>query len=205
MVTEKFCEWAADRLLGELRRGETADGLTPGDFAWHPMSTVLRSRIADTDHLLAKKLVARPETVMWAALLGRAFLDDADLTGTLLARFEREVEIDRLIGLFHHLTARSLTPEQRDELERWVQGHLHAFISDQRAAFADVDGPDRLVARVESDEPGFRAKRWVYMYSALAALGPDQARALLTFHADSDDPVVARSARAALVTADGDP
>lgn len=197
MVSDAFCGWAADRLLEGLRRGEVPQGLTPGDVAWHPLSTAIRARIDQQDREVARKLAAAPETVMWGAQMSRAFMDDDELTRLVLDGFEREQDMERKIGLFHHATARSLREPQRDHLERWVVANLDAFVDDQRLVFCDPDGADRMVARIESEEPGFRVKRWAYMYSALA-LPAERARALLSGHRDSDDTVVARSARTAL-------
>jgi len=197
MTSDAFYGWAADRLLEDIRRGEVPEGLTPGDVAWDPMSTAVRARIEPQDRDVARRLAAEPETATWGAFLGRAFLDDETLTRLIVDQHEHEHALERKIGLFHHVTARHLNQPQREHLERWVQGHLDAFVDEQRLAFSDADGADRLAARIESEEPGFRAKRWAYMYSALA-LPAVRARALLSLHRDGDDPVVASAARTAL-------
>ena len=199
MVNDAFCRWASDRLLTQLRSGELPDDIHPGDLTFSPMSEILRSTIAPGDRDLALRLASDPASVMWGALLARAFHDDDALTAALLSSFATEPIPERRLGLFHHLTARRLSDADRANLAAWLEEHLDEFVEEQRVAFSD--GPARLYARIESEVPGMAEKRWVYMYSLLS-LPPNEARTAIERFVDDADPAVARAARHALGLAD---
>jgi hypothetical protein len=197
VASEAFCSWAADRLLDDLRQWRIPERMTPGDVAFHPMGEAVRSSLRESDHELARRLLAQTDTVMWGALLSRNFLSDHRLTTQLLVAFENETTTDRLIGLLHQLSARELEPAQQSRLVTWLDEHADSFVAEQRRQFPDAEDHDRLLATIASDDPWFRNKRWVYMYSLLA-LDPQKAREVLEHHAVANDPIVSDAAKRAL-------
>lgn len=193
MVSEEFCEWAAGRLLEQLRQGDVPARLNPGHIAWDPMLGAVRSAVRDSDLDMVRQMSTSAELVMWAAMLSRKFPADAQLTDVLVAEFGREVDVERRIGLLHHLAARELSDGQAQPLLDWLRHDPQPFIAEQRSKFSDATGPERLRDRLTSDAPAFRPKRWLYAYSA-HALPVEEARSHLERIASSP---LAREARAA--------
>jgi hypothetical protein len=164
------------------------------DVAYDGVAREIQAQITPSDIEVARTLVARDDGVMWGATLARRFREDAGLTESVLSAFDRSEVIEERIGLLHHVTVRTMAESDRSRLETWVRENLDAFVADQRIAFQA--GFDGLHLRLESDDPGFRAKRWLYMYSALI-LPREEAVRLLSGYAAGEEPV-AGSARAAL-------
>lgn len=189
--------WIARHVLSDLRAGVVPEGLTPARFSWNPTVVELRSLVSPDDRTVAIRLLEQPDTLMWGAFLARAFPDDVGMTSTLLTAFETETDIDRSIGLFHHLTARPLSDEQYQVLRSWIRANSSDFVAEQRTAFSDREGSARLRDRLQSDRPDWTIKRWVYMYSALA-LDPDEARSVLQANLTSTDSRVAEAAEHAV-------
>ena len=195
--TDAWDRWVACHVLADLRSGVIPQELTPARFSWNPTVVALRSLATPDDHGVAVRLLEQPETLMWGAFLARAFADDVAITMKLVAAFESETDLDRSIGLFHHLTARNLTAQQYEVLRSWVRRNSADLIAEQRAAFGDPEGPARLRDRLASDRADWAIKRWVYMYSALV-LEPDEARAVLQANLESADARVVDAAEHAL-------
>ncbi len=189
--------WIARHVLHDLRMGTLPEGLTPARFSWNPTIAALRAIVAPEDHELATRLIARQETLMWGAFLARAFVSDLGMTDALVDAFKSETDLDRQIGLLHHLTARPLSGDQYEMLRDWLKNNSASFLVEQRAAFGDPDGPTRLRDRLQSERPEWTIKRWLYMYSALV-LDPVEARSVLSANLGSSDPRVAEAASHAL-------
>lgn len=189
--------WVAGHVLADLRSGVIPRGLTPRRFSWNPTVVALRSLVQPDDREVAIGLLGRTGTLMWGAFLARVFADDAAITATLIAAFESETDLDRAIGLFHHLAARPLSDPQYQILRSWTQRHAADLIDEQREAFSDSEGPARLRERLASERPDWTIKRWVYMYSALI-LDADEARAVLHANRESADARVVDAAEHAL-------
>jgi hypothetical protein len=189
-IPTAFTDWAATRLLVQIRSGRLPVELTPGDLTWGNMVDAVRSRLNADDRRLVLTLLEEEVSVMWGDMLSRAVEGD-DVTAALDSAFEALDDVDRKLGLLHHLSARRLEPGQVRRLMAWASLHASALIEEQRRMFSGPDGPARLMKRL--DDPMYAQKRWVYMYS-LHALDRATARRLLAHYQDDDDLQVRQAA-----------
>jgi len=175
-------------------------GLEASDLVWDPMLRCLREEVKSTDRQLVLDLIHQEPTRMFGGLLSRGLLDDLDITDALADAYRTERDNDRKIGLFHQLTARQTSAEQRRELASWAGANASLLIEDQRLFFSGENARVRLQERLENR--AFASKRWVYMYSAHALGDPLEVRQFIQPYLEDADPLVANAARASLAALD---
>ena len=193
-ASRSFCDWAAQALLAGLRTGEPPHGLTPADLNWAPMRERFRAALTPADAPIVASFLADDHTVMWGAVMSRAITDES-ITVELLAAFRRESDLERKLGLFHHLTVRRLKALDREELAAWCEQERTFVLADQKSQFGGSTGEQQLRTRLT--DPDYAGKRWFYMYSAQALARP-VARGILREHLDDEDPLVAETAARSL-------
>ena len=193
-ASHDFCDWAAQALLTKLRDGKPPHGLTPADLNWSPMRERFRAALTPADAPIVEVFLADDETVMWGAVMSRAITNES-ISVALLSAFRREPDLERKLGLLHHLAVRPLGASDREELAEWCEQERTTVLAEQMAQFGGATGEQQLQDRLR--DPFYAEKRWFYMYTAQALERP-VARQILLEHLDDEDALVAETAARSL-------
>jgi hypothetical protein len=195
----EFCEWAARKLLADLRTGRVPDELQVEDFSFYPMTDYLWAEMGteDGDKDLLLNLLDNPNTEGWGSLLWRGFPDDPDVEKCILRWLRMPRYPDDSYYAFHDLAYRDISEETRRELTQWLSENQELY---QRKELEYFGGPQVVVAkcRERMADPKFQKKRWVYILTALGAGDQKKVAEFLSDYVSDEDAFVAGLARRAL-------
>lgn len=163
-----FCDWAASKLLEQIRRNDLTPSLNYNDFIWFPLPDSLWEQVVPSDKTIIITMVNDPNMFHWGLLLSRGLPKDTDITELLLNIFNSTNDPERKLFIFHEIAYRDTNDGIKNVLLDYLVSNMPLFLELEKKYFGSEDVIiERCNERVNNSK--FANKRWVYLFTAHAS------------------------------------
>lgn len=192
-----FCEWAASKLLEQIRRNDLTPSINYKDFIWFPLPDSLWEQVNPSDKTIIINLVNDPSTFHWGLLLSRGLPNDVDITDILLNIFSSTNDPERKLFLFHEIAYREANESIKNVLLDYIVNSMPLFLELEKKYFGSEEVIiERCIERVNNKK--FANKRWVYLFTAHASNNANDKRDFINKFVNDKDAFISEAAARSL-------
>jgi hypothetical protein len=196
-VSEKFCDWAATKLLEDVREGVLPGSISLEDIIWNPFLDSIRKQTREEDREAIVKLLKISDYSAWGLILSRGLSQDDEITNELRSLFESSPDRITKLSAFHELSYRKVSENLRDVLGDFLIHNLSLFMEEELRYFGSSDVIiDRCHERM--CDAKFINKRWVYLFTVHCSDDIEAAKTFVRQYLNDKDPFVCKMAQKSL-------